>query len=67
MQCLPVVLQLRFEATLLQNLASFFIQQLMQMMLDVLDQAHMLALTAVLLSRDRADSCQAVEQEDMFC
>ena len=52
MQRLPVVLQLRCQATSLQDLASNFIHQLTQMMLDVLDQDHMLALTAILLSRD---------------
>lgn len=54
---LPVVLQLRFETASLQDLTGLFIHQLTQMMLDVLHQAHMLALTALLLSRDGADSC----------
>ena len=52
MQFLPVVLQLRLEATLLQDLAGFFIHQLTKMMLDVLNQPPMRALTAVLVSRD---------------
>lgn len=52
MQRIPVMLQLRFEATSLQDLASFFIDQLAQMMLDVLYEAHMLVLTALLLSCD---------------
>lgn len=52
MQHIPVMLQLCFEATSLQDLASFFINQMAQMVLDVLYEAHMLPLTALLLSCD---------------
>ena len=63
----PVMLNASTQTTALQDLTSLCAHKLCEVLLDTLCEHCILTLAAVMTRQHRANSCQAVDEEDVPC